>query len=64
MRNVTSFGVFVDIGVGHDGLIHSRYLGAMEALEIGQTLNVKVISVSKQEGGKVRISLKLNDEIG
>lgn len=64
VRNVTSFGVFVDIGVGHDGLIHSRYLGGMEeGLEIGQTLNVKVVSISQQQsGGKPRISLQLSSE--
>lgn len=62
ITNITSFGVFVDTGIGHDGLIHRRYLDhRMEQLAVGQTVNVVVFSIDHQRG-KARISLRLNNE--
>lgn len=47
IRNVVHFGAFVDIGVGKDGLIHSKNLDRQE-LTIGQKVDVKVQQLDKQ----------------
>lgn len=60
VRNVIDFGVFVDIGVHQDGLIHisqicDRYIKhPSEVLKVGDVIKVKVLSVEPQ---KKRISL-------
>jgi len=62
VRNVTDFGAFVDIGVHQDGLVHisqitDRYLKhPSEALKVGQTVKVRVLSVDK---AKNRIALTM-----
>ena len=51
MTNVTSFGVFVDVGVQHDGLVHVSQLGAARAaeparaLQPGDRVEVRVLKV-------------------
>jgi uncharacterized protein len=55
VQNVTHFGTFVDIGVGHDGLIpQSRLRGTR--LQLGDRIEVKVFSV---DISRRRISLDL-----
>jgi uncharacterized protein len=44
VQNVTHFGVFVDIGVGHDGLIPQSRLRSSR-LQLGDRIEVKVFSV-------------------
>ncbi len=62
VRNVIDFGVFVDIGVHQDGLVHisqitSRYIKhPSEVLKVGDVVKVKVLSVDVQ---KKRISLTM-----
>ncbi len=62
VRNVIDFGCFVDIGVHQDGLVHisqicSRYIKhPLEAVKLGDIVDVKVLSVDKQKG---RISLTM-----
>ncbi len=62
VRNVIDFGVFVDIGVHQDGLVHisqitSRYIKhPSEVLKVGDIVKVKVLSVDVQ---KKRISLTM-----
>lgn len=62
VRNVIDFGVFVDIGVHQDGLVHisqitNRYIKhPSEVLKVGDTVKVKVLSVDIQ---KKRISLTM-----
>ena len=62
VKRITSFGAFVDIG-GLDGLIHisemswGRIKSPKEAVKIGETVNVKVITIDK-ESEKVSLSLK------
>lgn len=59
--NIASFGAFIDIGVGTDGLLHRQHLvGMIESLMVGETLDVAVVSVDLQRG-RPRISLKLSD---
>ena len=51
VRNVIDFGVFVDIGVHQDGLVHisqitDRYIKhPLEAVSVGDIVDVKVMSV-------------------
>lgn len=62
VRNVIDFGVFVDIGVHQDGLVHisqicDRYIKhPLEAVKLGDIVAVKVLSVDLQ---RKRISLTM-----
>ncbi|MBR0534903.1 MAG: RNA-binding transcriptional accessory protein [Clostridia bacterium] len=62
VRNVIDFGVFVDIGVHQDGLVHisqicDKYIKhPSEVLKVGEIVKVKVISVDTK---KNRISLTM-----
>ena len=62
VRNVIDFGVFVDIGVHQDGLVHisqitNRYIKhPSEVLKVGDIVKVKVLGV---EVAKKRISLTM-----
>lgn len=62
VRNVVDFGVFVDIGVKEDGLIHiselsNRYIKhPKEIVKIGDIVKVKILNVDKDRG---RISLSM-----
>ena len=66
VTGITNFGAFVETEDGSRGMIHiseiSRsYVEDIRAvLKIGQTVNVKVISVSDQ--GKIAFSLKQLEE--
>jgi len=62
VRNVIDFGVFVDIGVHQDGLVHisqmtERYIKhPLEVVSVGDIVEVKVISV---DVAKKRIALTM-----
>ena len=62
VRNVIDFGVFVDIGVHQDGLVHiseisNKYIKhPSEVLSVGDVVNVTVLSVDPE---KKRISLSV-----
>ena len=62
VRNSTDFGVFVDIGVHQDGLVHisqiaDRYIKhPLDVVSIGDVVDVKVLSVDLE---KKRISLTM-----
>lgn len=62
VRNVIDFGVFVDIGVHQDGLVHisqicDKYIKhPSEVLKVGDIVNVKVLGVDQD---KNRISLTM-----
>ena len=62
VRNVIDFGVFVDIGVHQDGLVHisevtnRRLKHPSEAVKVGDVVNVVVLSVDEQ---RHRISLSM-----
>ena len=64
VRNVIDFGVFVDIGVHQDGLVHisritSRYIKHPgDVLKVGDIVKVEVIGVDVK---KKRISLSMKD---
>lgn len=63
VRNITDFGVFVDIGVHQDGLVHISQMSAtkfvkhpMDVVKVGDITDVKVLSVDLQ---KKRIALTM-----
>lgn len=62
VRNVIDFGVFVDIGVHQDGLVHiseitNRFIKhPLEAVSVGDIVDVKILSV---EESKKRIALTM-----
>ncbi len=63
VTNITRFGVFVDLG-GVEGLIHvselswGRVRHPCDVVDCGQTLNVHVLSVDREQG---RVALSLKD---
>ena len=62
VRNVIDFGVFVDIGVHQDGLVHISQITnkfikhPLEAVSVGDIVDVKVLDVDQ---AKKRISLTM-----
>ena len=64
VRNVIDFGVFVDIGVHQDGLVHiseicDRYIKhPLEAVSVGDVVDVKVLSVDIKKH-RISLSMKL-----
>ena len=62
VRNVIDFGVFVDIGVHQDGLVHisqvcDRYIKhPSEVVSVGDVVKVEVLDVDQKRG---RISLRM-----
>ena len=62
VRNVIDFGVFVDIGVHQDGLVHisqiaNRYLKhPLEAVSVGDVVDVQVLNIDE---AKKRIGLTM-----
>ncbi len=64
VRNVIDFGVFVDIGVHQDGLVHiscvcNRYIKhPSEVVSVGDVVKVAVLDVDEK---RKRISLTMRD---
>jgi uncharacterized protein len=62
VTNVASFGAFIDLGVGHDGLVHISQLGRRyekdprEAIQPGERVQARVLKVDLE---KRQISLSL-----
>ncbi len=63
VRNITDFGVFVDIGIKTAGLIHiselskKRVRHPLDVVAVGDVLNVMVIKVD-EERGRIGLSLR------
>ena len=64
IRNVIDFGVFVDIGVKYDGLVHISEMrdkfirNPSDIASVGDVVKVKVIKID-QERKKVGLSMKV-----
>ncbi len=65
VRNVIDFGVFVDIGVHQDGLVHISQLSdkkfvkhPLEVVSVGDVVDVKVMSVDLQKQ-RIQLTMKL-----
>lgn len=67
VNGIAPFGVFVDIGVGKDGLVHiselaeSRVEKAEDAVTIGQSYTFRVLEVDSQ-GQRISLSLRRAQE--
>ena len=67
VRNVIDFGVFVDIGVHQDGLVHisqitDRYIKhPLEAVSVGDIVEVQVLSVDTAKK-RISLTMKLNQD--
>ena len=67
VRNVIDFGVFVDIGVHQDGLVHisqitDRYIKhPLEAVSVGDVVDVKVKSVDEAKK-RIQLTMKLEEK--
>ncbi len=63
VRNIVDFGLFVDIGVKNDGLVHISQLRdnyvrhPMEVASVGDIVRVKVLTIDA-ERGRVGLSMK------
>jgi len=63
VTGIAQFGVFVDIGVGKDGLVHISELAegridkAEDAVQVGQTYTFKILEVDA-EGTRISLSLR------
>ncbi|MCM1025639.1 MAG: RNA-binding transcriptional accessory protein [Roseburia sp.] len=69
VRNVIDFGVFVDIGVHQDGLVHisqitDRFIKhPLEAVSVGDIVEVEVLSVDLAKK-RISLTMKLNRKEG
>ena len=67
VRNVIDFGVFVDIGVHQDGLVHisqitDRYIRhPLEAVSVGDIVDVQVLSVDVPKK-RIALTMKINQD--
>ncbi|GAB6182173.1 Tex family protein [Desulfotomaculum defluvii] len=63
VRNVVDFGVFVDVGLKNDGLVHRselsdrRFRHPLDIVSVGDVVDVQVLSVDL-ERGRVSLSMK------
>ena len=65
VRNVIDFGVFVDIGVHQDGLVHisqitDRFIKhPLEAVSVGDVVEVQVLAVDTEKK-RISLTMKIN----
>ena len=57
VRNVVDFGIFIDIGVKQDGLLHRTQIPAGMTLQVGDIVEVSILKVEPERG---RISLGMD----
>jgi uncharacterized protein len=50
VRNVVDFGVFVDIGVKQDGLLHKSQIPNGTVLKVGDIINVEIQKIEAERG--------------
>lgn len=66
VRNIIDFGVFVDIGVHEDGLVHisqicDRFIKhPLEAVKVGEVVKVRVLDVDVKRN-RISLTMKLDD---
>lgn len=59
VRNITSFGTFIDIGAEEDGFLHRSKYGSRSAggFVIGEQLQCRVLLIDAERGGKISLEL-------
>ena len=59
VRNITSFGTFVDIGAEEDGFLHRSKYGSRDVggFVIGEMIRCQVLLIDKERGGKISLGL-------
>ncbi|MGN0377812.1 MAG: S1 RNA-binding domain-containing protein, partial [Suilimivivens sp.] len=69
VRNVIDFGVFVDIGVHQDGLVHisqitERFIKhPLEAVSVGDIVDVQVLAVDVAKK-RISLTMRINQDGG
>ena len=69
VRNVIDFGVFVDIGVHQDGLVHisqitDRFIKhPLEAVSVGDVVEVQVLTVDVPKK-RIGLTMRIGDNKG
>ena len=67
VRNIIDFGVFVDIGVHEDGLVHISQIcnkfikHPLEAVKVNEVVKVRVLDVDLKRN-RISLTMRLNDE--
>ena len=67
IRNIIDFGVFVDIGVHTDGLVHISQIcqkhinHPLDAVKVGEVVKVRVLEVDVKRN-RISLTMRLNDE--
>ena len=67
VRNVIDFGVFVDIGVHQDGLVHisqitERFIKhPLEAVSVGDIVDVQVLAVDVPKK-RISLTMRINQD--
>jgi len=56
VRNVVDFGIFVDIGVKQDGMLHRSQWGERQNWSVGEIIEVEIVSIEPERG---RIGLSI-----
>ncbi len=65
VRNIVDFGVFIDLGVGEDGLVHISELSdkfvesPYDIVSVGDKVRVRVVRIDEEKG---RIALSMRSE--
>lgn len=57
-RNVVDFGVFVDIGVKQDGLLHRSQIPRGTQINVGDVLEVEIVNID-HERGRIGLTIPL-----
>ncbi len=57
VRNVVDFGIFIDIGVKQDGLLHRTQVPSGMTMQVGDIVEVSILKVEPERG---RISLGMD----
>lgn len=67
VRNITDFGVFVDVGLHNDGLVHKSQMAdyfvtnPIDVVKVGQQVEVRVLDIDLE---KEKLSLSMKGEWG
>ena len=65
VRSITDFGIFVDVGLHNDGMVHKSKMSTekiahpMDVVSIGDIIKVYVIDIQKEKG---RVALSMIKE--